>query len=110
MNEPKRRGRPPKAKPNAQIEGADKGCADCGQVVGHYDDCPVGMGVLTKVLEQATVELRVEVDRQLPGYAAQAYANRVWAGQGHDVPRSERLKRVKIALDGQGLSMEGVVL
>lgn len=23
-------------------------CPDCGQTVGHYDDCPVGMGVMPK--------------------------------------------------------------
>jgi len=68
------------------------------------------MGVLTKVLEQAATEVRTEVERQLPNFAAQAYAQRVWDGQGHDVPRSERLVRVKRALDGQGLSMEGVIL
>jgi hypothetical protein len=34
----------------------------------------------------------------------------VWNGQSVNIPRNERLKRVKAALDGQNLSMEGVVL
>jgi len=42
--------------------------------------------------------------------AAQSYAERVWAGQNETVPRVERLRRVKLALDGQGLSFEGVQL
>ena len=25
-----------------------KGCPECGQAVGHYDDCPVGLGVVAK--------------------------------------------------------------
>lgn len=42
--------------------------------------------------------------------AAQAYALRVWSGQSPDVPRNERLRRVAKALEGQGMSMEGVEL
>ena len=83
MNE-KRRGRPPKAQP----------CPECGQAVGHYDDCPVGMGVPS-----------VFTQRQ-----AQAYANRVWAGQSPDVKHAERIARVKRALAGQNLPFEGVTL
>jgi hypothetical protein len=93
MNEPKRRGRPPKllqpTEPNAKAEGAE--CVDCGQAVGHYDDCPVGMGVL-------------------PVSAAQAYAMRVWEGQSVSLPRKERIERVKRALEGQNLPFEGVEL
>ena len=25
-----------------------KDCPECGQAVGHYDDCPVGLGVVAK--------------------------------------------------------------
>jgi hypothetical protein len=98
MTEPKKRGRPPKAKPemNARVEGGAVGCAECGQAVGHYDDCSVGMGVVAKE----------PVDMS----PAQAYARRVWDGQSPEVHREERLRRVKLALDGQGLSMEGVEL
>ena len=105
MNEPKRRGRPPKAKtePNARVEGAalPVGCAECGQAVGHYDDCSVGMGV---GLAEHVAVIQAAIN------PAQAYASRVWHGQSPDVPRAERLERVKRALDGQGLSMEGVEL
>jgi hypothetical protein len=107
MNEPKRRGRPPKAKPepNARIEGQDApSCPECGRVVGHYDDC--GVGITGPVLNGDTHR---EPETVLPS-KAQAYALRVWNGQNRDLPRSERLDRVRRALDGQGLSMEGVVL
>jgi hypothetical protein len=79
MNEPKRRGRPPKAKP----------CEDCGQTVGHYDDCPVGLGVQ-------------------PVSPSQAYAMRVWNGQADIVPREERIRRCIAALEGQNLPTEGI--
>ena len=42
--------------------------------------------------------------------AAQAYADRVWAGQSPDVPVAERLSRVRAALAGQGLDCDGVTL
>ena len=45
-----------------------------------------------------------------PADAAQAYAQRVWDGQSDTVTRKERLERVAKALEGQGLSMEGVSL
>lgn len=41
---------------------------------------------------------------------AQEYANRVWAGQSISESRAWRLQRVKEALEGQGYSMEGVIL
>jgi hypothetical protein len=129
MNEPKRRGRPPKVKPepNARVEGASipewpdaadrliakalgvpVGCAECGQVVGHYDDCGAGMGVMTVKAEIGA--MKAEVINTWFASRSQAYAERVWNGQSPDVPRAERLERVKRALDGQGLSMEGVEL
>jgi hypothetical protein len=118
MNEPKRRGRPPKAKllqpPNAKVEGADAPkCPECGWVVGHYDDCSVGMGVLPPVREPITnamADKALEILSKAADPKAQAYALRVWNGQNTDLPRNERLDRVRRALDGQGLSMEGVVL
>jgi hypothetical protein len=112
MNEPKRRGRPPKVKtePNARVEGAalPVGCAECGQAVGHYDDCGAGMGVMTVKAEIGA--MKAEVINTWFASRSQAYAERVWNGQSPDVPRAERLERVKRALDGQGLSMEGVEL
>lgn len=103
MTEPKKRGRPPRAKPemNARVEGGSVGCAECGQAVGHYDDCSLGMGVMT-LKEPAAASVSMS--------PAQAYALRVWNGQSPEVHREERLRRVKLALDGQGLSMEGVEL
>jgi hypothetical protein len=97
MNEPKRRGRPPKAKP--ELIALPVACPECGQAVGHYDDCPAGMGVAVETL---SVDPCAE--------AAQAYANRVWHGQSHDAPRAWRIERVRLALEGQGLPFEGVVL
>jgi hypothetical protein len=129
MNEPKRRGRPPKAKllqpsePNAKVEGADAPkCPECGWVVGHYDDCPVGMGVdhptyvdVDGVVHQSSTMLGIKREIEaalLDGLhqQAQAYALRVWNGQNRDLPRSERLDRVRRALEGQNLPFEGVVL
>lgn len=110
MNEPKRRGRPPKV---AAIEQA--ACPECGQVVGHADDCPVGLGVPVTPLQVAIAKAKEAVmapavwDEGLRRQA-QAYANRVWAGQSVSLPRAERLRRVKSALEGQGMSMEGVNL
>jgi hypothetical protein len=120
MNEPKRRGRPPKAKllqpsePNAKVEGADAPkCPECGWVVGHYDDCPVGMGVGVKLANFAEAKGGVpvaEVHFKGDPSKAQEYALRVWNGQNTDLPRSERLDRVRRALEGQNLPFEGVVL
>lgn len=45
-----------------------------------------------------------------PREAAQAYALRVWSGQSTDLPRNERMRRVALALEGQGMSMDGVSL
>lgn len=74
-------------------------CKECGRKEGegHYDDCPIGLGV-RKVPPPAC------------NPAAQAYADRVWAGQSISESRQWRMQRVKDALEGQGLSMEGVVL
>jgi hypothetical protein len=85
MNEPKRRGRPPKAKADVTPEVA---------------------------LVQA--EMRQSVEIMATGSSdinpAQVYALRVWNGQNHELPRNERFKRVAKALEAQGLSMEGVEL
>lgn len=79
-------------------------CKECGRKegMGHEDDCPVGLGVV----DQAPV---AQAAAQAAG-AAQAYAARIWEGQSISLPRNERLKRVKAALEAQGLSMEGVEL
>lgn len=41
---------------------------------------------------------------------AQAYADRVWAGQSPSALRSWRIERVKAALEGQNLPFDGVEL
>lgn len=88
MNEPKRRGRPPKAR----IEGVD----------------------VSPEVALVQAEMRAGVELMAIGSTsinpAQIYADRVWAGQSESVERGARLHRVKMALEAQGLSMEGVVL
>lgn len=125
MNEPKRRGRPPKAR----LEGGevpvmngdkDYGCPECGQVVGHYDDCSIGLGAFAAAAAAVHRDLPAVIASVKPdsakaaamdaANAAQAYAERVWAGQSVSEPRTWRIERVRLALEGQGLSMEGVVL
>jgi hypothetical protein len=108
MSEPKRRGRKPKTEMNARVEGGDAVCAECGQAVGHYDDCSKGMGVITA--QEQIGAMQAEAINIWAVSRAQAYALRVWNGQSPEVHREERLRRVKLALDGQGLSMEGVEL
>lgn len=97
MNEPKRRGRPPKAK-LLQSEPHING-----------DESRQPEDVLPAKAESYK---RAEAAHLLASAtsSAQHYAARVWNGQSPDVPRNERLKRVAKALEGQGLSMEGVVL
>ena len=43
-------------------------------------------------------------------YISQAYALRVWNGQSIDVPVPERCERVRNALRGQNLPLEGVIV
>jgi hypothetical protein len=105
MNEPKKRGR------SRKVE--QKPCDDCGQAVGHYDDCPVGMGVVD---QKAAIAAHIDdgltriAEKHALAIAAQAYAMRVWNGQADIVPRAERIRRIKLALEGQNLPFEGVVL
>jgi hypothetical protein len=106
MTEPKRRGRPPKAKLLQPTEpNAVEGCAECGQAEGHYDDCGTGLGASAGVAS-IKEEMRAGIEIAM----AQAYALRVWHGQSADVTRAEKIRRVKLALDGQNLPFEGVEL
>ena len=83
MNEPKRRGRPPKLSTFQGAEGTRQ--IEPGEVVQFYRD-PMDVS------------------------EAQAYALRVWAGQSVNVPYGERRWRVQKALEAQGMTMDGVVL
>jgi hypothetical protein len=85
MNEPKRRGRPP----------GDK----------HLEAMKAAVRSLT--VPHINGDTSREPEDVLP---AKAYAQRVWSGQSTDLPRNERLRRVERALQGQGMSMEGVTL
>lgn len=93
-------------------------CKECGRPEGqgHYDDCPVGLGVIrtpedAAALKVAVGNLAADIEADVALICkAQAYAQRVWDGQSVDVPRAEKLRRVALALEGQGLSMEGVSL
>lgn len=80
MNEPKRRGRPPKVKAEAVTQ-------------------PVVNGDTSRAPEDAMDDQRAK---------AQAYAMRVWAGQSPDMDRAWRIGRCNAALEGQNLPTEGV--
>ena len=85
--EPKRRGRPPKA--SLLTKGTVLAMGDGMMMVATGDDR------VSEVVEMSK---------------AQAYALRVWSGQSPDLPRNERMRRVALALEGQGMSMDGVTL
>ena len=73
---------------NVRLEGGDVG-------VQYDDEVPVPHPVNVS---------RMEVT------PSQAYALRVWGGQSVDVPVAERCERVRNALRGQNLPLEGVVV
>lgn len=60
--------------------------------------------------ETGRPESKADISDDAINPVAQAYANRVWSGQSDTVPRNERIERVRKALEGQGFSMDGVVL
>jgi hypothetical protein len=122
MNEPKRRGRPPKAKPEL-VELPVREMLDPESDIDTFDRPPYTSKALAVAVEDADAANAKRAAEQAAalGYAhghirtglndiAQAYAERVWAGQSPDVPHDERIARVARALAGQGLSMEGVKL
>ena len=83
-------------------------CKECGRKEGegHYDDCSVGMGVMPRSVPDVVEAM---ADKAL-SILAQSYAMRVWNGQSPDVKREEKIRRVKLALEGQNLPFEGVEL
>lgn len=112
MNEPKKRGRPSKAEvaaraaSNAQVEGGDAvqpsistdAVVEGGLAGERAPTLPEGW------VEAIHCPLGAEVS------PAQGYAMRVWYGQSPSEDRAWRISRVREALEGQGLSMEGVEL
>ena len=82
MNEPKRRGRPT----NAEIAAR---------------------------MTDTVIAERERMDAQPDEFSrrqALAYARRMWEGQSPDLNRATRLDRIRVALEAQGMSMEGVNL
>lgn len=102
MNESKKRGRPSKA----EIAAREAATHHNGDESREPEDVLPMKGVVVVKDEMPTPAHWIPRDVKI----AQAYAERVWAGQSDSVPRNERLRRVAKALEGQGLSMEGVIL
>jgi hypothetical protein len=96
MNEPKRRGRPPKALSKESIEARVATISN-----------PPDFGKIAAQVAPGTVPV---INGHGALSAAQAYALRVWAGQSISEPLEWRRARVKEALEGQNLPTEGVVL
>ena len=140
MTEQKRRGRPPKANPEdlsglvrevtaamprlsmddpavasvvAELTGDKTSAAqayaaerlDVESDIGTWDRPPIAeLDAMVGAISPTPTPFN-----RLPN-AAQAYADRVWAGQSISALRSWRIERVKAALEGQGLPFDGVEL
>ena len=64
-----------------------------------------------EAITRSASDLATHIDGDvLRAAAAQAYADRVWAGQSISMSREWRIERVKAALEGQGLPFDGVEL
>lgn len=96
MNEPKKRGRPSRAELEARMTIRQDLTPEAMSGIGPegFDRAPYYSGNESEFARRQ----------------AQAYANRMWAGQSTDLPRAVRVDRIKTALEAQGLSMEGVQL
>lgn len=106
MNEPKKRGLPPKV---AVIEEPMVVSAT-SEAVAKADVKFDGSAFEGRSLSEQRKQLAQDLKTWAIQAAAQAYAERVWSGQSPDVSRKERLERVRKALEGQGLFMDGVTL
>jgi hypothetical protein len=106
MNEPKKRGRPN----NAEKAAREAATAPSGDVTHNGDTSRQPEDVIEEQemtqVSQVAALLKPDEDRQ----KAQAYAIRVWNGQSVSLGRADRVRRIRAALEGQGLSMEGVKL
>lgn len=104
MNEAKRRGRPPKAKPEILalpvVEQAPN-------TVPHINgDTDVKWSSAADPATIPTEWVAPVVDDSLE--RAQAYAMRIWAGQSESLKTGERIARIVLALQGQNLPTEGI--
>ena len=107
MNEPKRRGRPPKDKGEQWL--ADRMAAGLAADAGITFDA--GDDRIPPVFVEERTPAGVIVITETPQpERAQAYALRIWAKQSISLSHHECLGRIAAALEAQGLSMEGVVL
>lgn len=61
-------------------------------------------------MEQATQDTAPVRRLSLPKKEAQDLANRIWEGQSSSLPRNERMKRIKAALEARGMNFALVVL
>jgi hypothetical protein len=113
MNELKRRGRPPKAKPEMvelpMVEHAERPVHLWkGETLESARPDLSGVFVVPEISPPSAEDVaKVDAFRTR---AAQAYAMRVWNGQAPQVSRKDRIERVKRALAGQNLPFEGVEL
>lgn len=125
MNETKKRGRPSKAELAARE--ADKQReqqalppvthnGDTDHWPDTYEPATEASAMTEEAMPQIPALLKpveaVQVAAVVPqaSEAAQAYALKVWSGQSDSLGRGERVKRVKAALEGQGMSFDGVKL
>ena len=101
MTEQKRRGRPPKRE-RLDVE-ADIGTLDRPPYVAAWPEVALIRAEMRRGVELAAIGASAI-------NPAQAYADRVWAGQSPSALRSWRVERVKAALEGQNLPFDGVEL
>jgi hypothetical protein len=99
MNQPKKRGRPSKA----EIAAREAMTRPNGDTSREPED-------VLPVKGHDGVACVTADPRPVVNAEAVEYALRVWRGQTPDLPRAERIRRVKAALEAQGMSMEGVEL
>jgi hypothetical protein len=93
--------------PVASLEGAD---AVVPVINGDTSDRAEAFDAFKQLKSDVEANAIAEGKAYVEPSAAQAYANRVWAGQSVSADRAWRIQRVKDALAGQGLSFEGVEL
>ena len=96
MNEPKRRGRPTNAEREAKAALLQSAHSHNGDREYFPEPAPT----------LAPTPAPIDDSRE----RAQALALRIWSGQSSDLGVGDRKERIRIALEAQGLSMDGVKL